>query len=146
MSVHLPKCRCTLQADAPSAKKAAKKAKSTGKSLLPICFPFVRRDSDAQSCLCRTWPSGSHVRQCLLAGRPPTHPNSTATAGMSAGSSRINADELHQMDSVDLEGVVGLEDLGDFGGDVGQFDILMDGRGGGFTAAAPSRAVQVKFI
>ena len=67
------------------------------------------------------------------------HPNSTATAGMSGGSSRINADELHQMDSVDLEGVVGLEDLGDFGGDVGQFDSLMDGRGGGFTPAAPTR-------
>ena len=76
------------------------------------------------------------------------HPNSsTATAAISGGggSGRINADELHQMDSVDLEGVVGLEDLGDFGGDVGQFDSLMDGRGGGgFSAAAvPQRASQV---
>jgi len=77
------------------------------------------------------------------------HPNSTATAAISGGgggSGRINADELHQMDSVDLEGVVGLEDLGDFGGDVGQFDSLMDGRGGGgFSAAAvPQRASQVQ--
>ncbi len=82
-----------------------------------------------------------------FAGRPPMHPNSTATAAISGGggSGRINADELHQMDSVDLEGVVGLEDLGDFGGDVGQFDSLMDGRGGGgFSAAAvPQRASQV---
>ena len=75
------------------------------------------------------------------------HPNNTANAAISGGggSGRINADELHQMDSVDLEGVVGLEDLGDFGGDVGQFDSLMDGRGGGFSAGAvPQRVSQAR--
>ena len=56
------------------------------------------------------------------------HPNS-APAAASTVSSRPNADELTQMDSVDLEGLDDLDGLGDFGGDISNFDNLLPGAG-----------------
>lgn len=75
-----------------------------------------------------------HAAMCVIegvpsiAGRPPMHPSSTS-AVMKVGSSRPNADELTQMDSVDLEGLDDLDGLGDFGSDIANFDNLLPGAG-----------------
>ena len=56
------------------------------------------------------------------------HPKSAPAAAI-AVSSRPNADELTQMDSVDLEGLDDFDGLGDFGGDIANFDNLLPGAG-----------------